>query len=180
MPTTPIYALPYPAAADPADVPLDMQELAERIELVLPQAPAVRVYNSADQSINNGTNTKLGFNSERFDQAFGAASTMHDTTNNSRLMCRYAGIYAIKAQIQWAPNATGERLLDILLNNATVIARSRWEVGQALVLDQIVTCDYALVVGDYIEVQVYQSSGGALAVGAAANWSPEFSMVRIA
>jgi hypothetical protein len=35
MPTTPIYALPYPAATDPADVPLDMQELAERIALVL-------------------------------------------------------------------------------------------------------------------------------------------------
>jgi hypothetical protein len=32
MPTTPIYALPYPAATDPADVPLDMQELAEAVE----------------------------------------------------------------------------------------------------------------------------------------------------
>jgi hypothetical protein len=36
VPTTPIYALPYPAAADPADVPLDMQELAERVEAALP------------------------------------------------------------------------------------------------------------------------------------------------
>jgi len=35
MPTTPIYALPYPAAADPADVPVDMQELAERVEALL-------------------------------------------------------------------------------------------------------------------------------------------------
>ena len=35
MPTTPVYALPYPAASDPADVPVDMQELAERIALVL-------------------------------------------------------------------------------------------------------------------------------------------------
>lgn len=35
MAATPIYALPYPAAADPADVPLDMQELADRIEAVL-------------------------------------------------------------------------------------------------------------------------------------------------
>ena len=37
MPSTPIYALPYPAAADPADVPVDMQELAERVEAVLPE-----------------------------------------------------------------------------------------------------------------------------------------------
>lgn len=32
MPATPVYQLPYPAAADPADVPLDMQELADAIE----------------------------------------------------------------------------------------------------------------------------------------------------
>jgi hypothetical protein len=36
MPTTPIYALPYPAATDPADVPADMQRLANRLEAVLP------------------------------------------------------------------------------------------------------------------------------------------------
>ena len=35
MPATPIYVLPYPAASDPADVPLDMQELASRIEVVI-------------------------------------------------------------------------------------------------------------------------------------------------
>jgi hypothetical protein len=36
MPTTPTYALPYPAASDPADVPIDMQELADRLEVVMP------------------------------------------------------------------------------------------------------------------------------------------------
>ena len=40
MPATSIYALPYPAASDPADIPLDMQELADRIETVLGVAPA--------------------------------------------------------------------------------------------------------------------------------------------
>ena len=38
MPTTPIYALRYPAATDPADVPLDLQELALDAEAKL--APA--------------------------------------------------------------------------------------------------------------------------------------------
>ena len=32
MGTTPTFALPYPAPADPADVPTDLQELAERVE----------------------------------------------------------------------------------------------------------------------------------------------------
>lgn len=35
MPATPIYALPYPAATDPADVPADMGALANRVEAVI-------------------------------------------------------------------------------------------------------------------------------------------------
>lgn len=38
MPTTPTYALPYPAETDTADVPRDMQALANRLEVVLPTA----------------------------------------------------------------------------------------------------------------------------------------------
>ena len=34
MPTTPKLALPYPLPGDPADVPLDVQELAERVDTV--------------------------------------------------------------------------------------------------------------------------------------------------
>jgi len=37
MPATPTYAFPYPAPADPADVPADMGELATRMEVVLGQ-----------------------------------------------------------------------------------------------------------------------------------------------
>jgi hypothetical protein len=35
MPTTPVYALRYPAATDPADVPTDMGELATDVETAL-------------------------------------------------------------------------------------------------------------------------------------------------
>lgn len=47
MGSTPTYALPYPETGDPADVSLDMRELAERIEAVLTAGrfavPAVRI-----------------------------------------------------------------------------------------------------------------------------------------
>lgn len=39
MPTTPIYGLRYPAASDPPNVPLDMQELGEDIEAKVPGRP---------------------------------------------------------------------------------------------------------------------------------------------
>lgn len=35
MPSTPVHALPYPTGADPADVPADLQGLAEAIEAAL-------------------------------------------------------------------------------------------------------------------------------------------------
>jgi hypothetical protein len=38
MGLTPIYELPYPESPDPADVPTDMRELAERVEAVLAAA----------------------------------------------------------------------------------------------------------------------------------------------
>ena len=38
MPSTPTYALPYPLETDTADVPRDIQALAQRLEVVLPTA----------------------------------------------------------------------------------------------------------------------------------------------
>jgi hypothetical protein len=35
--TTPVYALPYPASTDPADVPTDIQALANRLEALFTQ-----------------------------------------------------------------------------------------------------------------------------------------------
>lgn len=35
MPATPIYALPYPASTDPADVPADIKKLGDQVELAI-------------------------------------------------------------------------------------------------------------------------------------------------
>lgn len=43
MPSTPTYAIPYPSDTDPADVPADMQEMADRLEVVLGQVAALGV-----------------------------------------------------------------------------------------------------------------------------------------
>lgn len=55
MPNTPTLALPYPVAADTADVPRDVKALADRLELVVPPdyhyldqgGPAVNANNGA-------------------------------------------------------------------------------------------------------------------------------------
>ena len=144
------------------------------------QAPAVRVFHNAAQSITSGVTTALAFNSERFDQAGGASSTMHDTvTNNSRLTAQYAGIYWIWGNVDFASNSTGYRQLFIRLNGATEIADEINPAVATTVTRIIVNCPYALAVNDYVELCVVQTSGGALNVSSTGNLSPEFGMVRV-
>jgi len=141
------------------------------------QAPAVRVYHNTTQSINSGATTALAFNSERFDQAGGAASTMHDnSTNNSRLTCLYAGIYLITASAQWASSPNPANIY-IRLNNTTDVAQSGLAADYRTMS---VSTIYNLAVNDYVECRVSQSSGGAINILSTGNLSPEFMMVRVA
>lgn len=143
--------------------------------------PCVRAYHNAAQSVTSGTPLALALNSERFDQAAGVADTMHDTaTNNSRLTCRYAGVYQITAQVEWAANATPYRNVSIRLNGATtIVSNVLTAIGSGAVTVQFVTTLYPLAVNDYVEAVVDQTSGGGLNVNSTANRSPEFMMVRV-
>ena len=145
------------------------------------QAPAVRVTHNTTQSITNtGAFVALAFNTERFDQAGGAASTQHDTvTNNSRLTCLYAGVYMIWGNWQWASTpASGSYTCAIRLNGATELCRSN-PVSLDIRSHQISTIA-SLAVNDYVELCLAQNTAGAININSAAQISPEFAMVRVA
>ena len=138
--------------------------------------PMVRVYHSSNQSIANATYTAPSFNSERYDN-----NTMHDTVvDNSRLICKTAGMYRITANVQWEANGTGIRGIYLNLNGTTVIAFEQIIAASAtLKTIQHISTTYALAINDYVLAGVYQNSGGALLVEYAANYSPEFMMERV-
>jgi hypothetical protein len=137
--------------------------------------PSTRVYNNAAISVNNTTNTTLTFNTERWD-----TDTMHNTvTNTSRLTATTAGLYHIYANISWASNATGYRVMTIVLNGATTIANVDQRAVDGAITTHVVSTEYSLAATDYVEVVVYQNSGGALNVAAGANYSPEFGMTYL-
>ena len=141
------------------------------------QAPAVRVFHNASQSITNSTLTALAFNSERFDQAGGVASTQHDTvTNNSRLTAQYAGIYLMGGTIRWSASPVNAEL-HLRINGTTTIASHNVVADNRY---ETITSSYQLAVNDYVELLVLQISGGALNITATGNSSPEFWMVRTA
>lgn len=137
--------------------------------------PCARVTHDANQLIAHNTLTALAFNTERFD-----TDVIHDNvTNNSRLTCKTAGKYLIIGQVRFDTNNAGLRYIDIKLNGTTIIAVSQWDTAQDGRTQAIVATIYDLAATNYVELEVFQTSGGNLNVELAANWSPEFMMVLV-
>ena len=134
-----------------------------------------RAYNSGNVTIGTASWTALTFDSERWD-----TDTIHSTVaNTGRLTATTAGMYLISATITWTANATGNRGIRLMLNGATQIATLRFTTIDGANANQTVTTVYQLSATEYVTVEVYQDSGGDLAVVAAGNNSPEFMMQKI-
>lgn len=140
-------------------------------------AVGARVYNSANISITSGALQELTFNSERWD-----TSAFHSTVSNTDRLtvpAAHGGIYVIAGHVAFAASGVGDRQIEILLNGTTSLAVSRVPPpsGQGRMS---ITTVVELSDADYITLRVLQTSGGALNVLAAGNYSPELSLVRIA
>ena len=118
----------------------------------------VQVYLSAAQSIANNTLTIINWPNERID-----TDGLHDNvTNNSRLTAAVAGKYLIMAAVGFVVNATGIRLIQVLLNGTTGILYSEEPGSGSAETTLYATGLWSLAAGDYIELQMYQNSGAAL------------------
>jgi hypothetical protein len=121
------------------------------------------VYASSNQSINNATFTYLNFNSEEFD-----TDSFHDnSTNNSRITIPSgkSGKYLVVGNVHFAPNATGGRSFYLYKNGSADIfsidiptSSATYDTSQNFSLIRDLTA------GDYLQLRVYQTSGGALDV----------------
>jgi hypothetical protein len=134
------------------------------------------IYNSASQSISNTTWTTLNFNSESFD-----TDTFHDTaTNNSRITIPSGknGKYLIVAKWHLQGNASGSDRLGGIKKNGTNIGTYRGINGNASSVGWGASVILDLVATDYIELEVYQDSGGNLnALGGFA--APEYNFLQV-
>jgi len=140
-------------------------------------ALGARAYHNAAQAIATGVWTSLALNSELFDN-----DAIHDlVTNNSRMTCKTSGVYIITGTINIAAAAGGTwRGARFYLNGATPLDTSLipLSANQASVLN--VSGIYNLAVNDYVELQMYQDTGGNVNAVYQANVSPMLSMVRVA
>lgn len=139
--------------------------------------PSARVYHSVAQTIPHNTWNNLAFNSERWD-----TDGIHDTvTNNSRLTCQTAGKYLVIANVNWESNTTGQRIVAIRYNaGGTRYGQVLQQATSFYAPNQVVSTIVEMAVGDYVEVGVFQNSGGNLDVVVNIAFSPEFMMVKVA
>lgn len=149
---------------------LGMQMAAQRPE-------GAWVTTATAQSIANNTGTSITFASgtvEQDDGGFWSAS------NPTRLTATSPGWYTIVGRVEFASNATGMRILDIVQNYASgattrFVADQRHMAITNGAVDDLTTEWIAYMnTGDYCQVQAYQSSGGSLNVNNA-----DLEMVRM-
>jgi hypothetical protein len=128
------------------------------------QAPEAAVVRRISTSLNipDGVITAVTYPTETLDRP----GTQFNPASPNVLTCRRAGTYTVTARVLWAPNATGHRELRLVWNGNNDLMDSRNAVttsghGTA----QSTSRTYQLTAGQTIEVQVYQTSGGALSIG---------------
>jgi len=123
----------------------------------------VRAYRTANQSITNNTETPVQFDNESYD-----TDTMHDNvTNNTRITFTTAGIYSISGNVVWAAGAGGRRNVTVKLNGTTYLVQQELPLSSTNDASGSFSLQHSFTAGDYIEVNVYQSSGGAINLNAA-------------
>lgn len=115
------------------------------------------------QTVSNATVSALAFNAADLRDT----DAYHDiVTNNSRMTVPsgLGGWYWAGATIGWAANGTGYRDLLLRVNGATTIARTRTNATTAEFAFLSIHAPVQLSATDYVEVIVFQTSGGNLDV----------------
>jgi hypothetical protein len=124
-------------------------------------AVGCRAYHSTTQSISTATLTAVVFDSEEFD-----TSSIHSTAvNTSRFTvpAGKSGKWQFTGNLVWAPNATGQRQALWTVNGVAQRGTSIMVVPSVTTLYQNApTVTLNLSVGDYVQLFVYQDSGGNL------------------
>jgi hypothetical protein len=132
-------------------------------------APAARVRHNAGTPVTDSTTVTVPFNTEtgtEFDIGGLHATATDDCTlanNSCRLTAPIAGVYAITANVSWAPDGgdTGVAFIGLRLNGAgasVVREDSAFPTVGSLGVSQSIAATLQLNQGDFIELQAYQDN----------------------
>lgn len=152
-----------------------LEEMAAAIKTILRGDRCV-VYNSSPIThTNSGGVQTLLFNGEYED-----IGDMYSVVlSASRITFKEPGFYVVFANIEFVSNAVGNRGVNIRRNGGAYIAGDTRPTCSGLITQCIAVTGRSFLIGDYIEAQAYQSSGGSLVINAVGDYSPVFGAVRV-
>lgn len=193
MPVTPIYGLPSPSLADPPDGPAQIGALASAVETalqtqvsalttsiaILANPPRAQLRQIVAQNVAINTWDPLTFTAEDHDSHSGHSNV----TNPSRYTAQVNGVYEFAGSVWWAADSTGVRLTRWHKNGTAV-------TGSGLELDTVgnsggqsghpaKTVQIALLVGEYVELAVFQNAVNPLATFTAASEAQSTMTVKL-
>lgn len=140
--------------------------LLAQVNLLL-NPPKASLYQITSQSVPNGNFTSLGLDGSAFDTYNGHSTS----SNNSRYVAQVPGTYEVTGTVAWPSNATGARGCRIAKNGSPVLGAASFTGTTSGDVYSIDTPAFQvpMVIGDYVEVQGFQSSGGSLSTNVAAS-----------
>lgn len=134
----------------------------------------VQTQANATTGVNSASPTTISFSGVVFDDA-----GFFNAGNPSRLTvpAGLAGLYMINANFAWPVSATGSRTVTLRKNATSTLALSQEQnAGAADLVVENVTWIGRLAVGDFVEIQATQDSGGTLTAPFVANNYPNLAM----
>lgn len=132
------------------------------------------IVRGATQSVGNNVIVGATFNTVVFDNA-----GMWNAGTPTRLTCTKSGLYIITGSADWATNATGVRDIGLRVNGASFIAANRVLPNAAETTNINTAMVTRLVVGDFVELTLRQTSGAALDVVGVADYSPRLAVAYL-
>ena len=121
-------------------------------------SPMFRVFRSTDQSVGNGSYTKIQYNSENYD-----TDSAFDSSSNYRFTAPSAGKYYFLAQLQYTSTSDGGQLRgQFYVNGSAFHSSLRMHHTSPNTSDNfMVMADVlSLSASDYVEVYGYQGESG--------------------
>ncbi len=135
-------------------------DLVDNITYLADAKPRAQVGRSAVQSVTTATITGINWTTEAADNA-----SIHSTvTNTTRFTIPTSGQYLVNGYLEWASNATGERIIYLYANGVGIMQKSKPASALGSTGDDITALRF-FTAGDYVEIAGYQNSGGNLNVG---------------
>lgn len=193
MPTTPVFGFPFPSLTDAPDGPTQIGALATAVEntlvaqvislqasiATLANPPRAQLRQIVAQNVTLNTWEALTFTAEDHDSHSGHSNSV----NTSRYTAPINGVYEFDGSVWWAANSTGVRLTRWHKNGVAVsgsgleidaVGNSGGQSGYAAKTMQI-----AMIVGDYVELAVFQNAASPLATFTAAGEAQSTMTVKL-